>query len=88
MTKNEALFDLSKAFSTLHYTSSCTPQNEPYRVWYMLTHENGTCVIEQSCAALNLRVNRIGFWVVWTGALTSPEYFSCLYNKLSGILQT
>ena len=52
MTKNEALFDLSKAFSTLHYTSSCTPQNEPYRVWYMLTHKNGTCVIEQSCAGL------------------------------------
>ena len=46
MTKNKALFDLSKAVSTLHYTSSCTPPNEPYRVWCMLTYKNGTCVIE------------------------------------------
>ena len=28
MTKNKALFDLSKAIATLHYTSSCTPQKK------------------------------------------------------------
>ena len=48
MTKNKALFDLFKAVSTLHYTSSCTPQNEPYRVCYMLTHKNGSVYLSKA----------------------------------------